>query len=160
MIGKFGVLENTGLNIVTQIGSGTPYSAFKQAAGEALLAGGSSPLDGSLNGSRKPWQYRIDLQLDRNFMLEFGDDENKKKAAYLNVYLRVTNMFNIVNVLNVYRATGNPDDDGYLAASQFQASIQNQLDEQSFRDYYALKVQNPFNYGIPRTIRLGVKFDF
>ncbi|MCC7455267.1 MAG: hypothetical protein IT222_13945, partial [Crocinitomix sp.] len=107
-----------------------------------------------------PWQYRVDLQLDRNFMLEFGDDENKKKAAYLNVYLRVTNMFNIVNVLNVYRATGNPDDDGYLAASQFQASIQNQLDEQSFRDYYALKVQNPFNYGIPRTIRLGVKFDF
>ena len=160
MIGEFGVLENTGLNIVTQIGSGTPYSGYKQAAGEALLSPGSSQLDGSLNGSRKPWQYRVDLQLDRNFMLEFGDDENKKKSAYLNVYLRVTNMFNIINVLNVYRATGNPDDDGYLAASQFQASIQNQLDEQSFRDYYSMKVQNPFNYGIPRTIRLGVKFDF
>lgn len=160
MIGEFGVLENTGLNIVTQIGSGTPYSGFKQAAGEALLAGGSSQLDGSLNGSRKPWQYRVDLQLDRNISLEFGDDENKKKSAYLNVYVRVTNIFNIINVLNVYRATGNPSDDGYLAASQFQASIQNQLDEQSFRDYYALKVANPFNLGIPRTIRLGVKFDF
>lgn len=160
VIGEFGVLENTGLNIVTQIGSGTPYSAFKLAAGEALLAGGTSTLDGSLNGSRKPWQYRVDLQIDRNFSLEFGDDENKKKSAYLNVYVRVTNMFNIINVLNVYRATGNPNDDGYLAASQFQASIQNQLDEQAFRDYYTLKVQNPFNYGIPRTIRLGVKFDF
>lgn len=159
-IGDFGVFENTGLNIVTQIGSGTPYSGYKLASGEALLAPGSSQLDGSLNGSRKPWQYRVDLQLDRNFMLEFGDDENKKKAAYLNVYVRVTNMFNIINVLNVYRATGNPDDDGYLAASQFQASIQNQLDEQSFRDYYTLKVQNPSNFGIPRTIRLGVKFDF
>ncbi len=160
VIGDFGVFENTGLNIVTQIGSGTPYSGYKQAAGEALLAGGSSTLDGSLNGSRKPWQYRVDMQLDRNISLEFGDDENKKKSAYLNVYVRVTNLFNIINVLNVYRATGNPDDDGYLAASQFQSSIQNQLDEQSFRDYYALKVQNPFNYGIPRTIRLGVKFDF
>ena len=160
VIKDFGVLENTGLNIVTQIGSGTPYSAFKIAAGEALLAGGSSQLDGSLNGSRKPWQYRIDLQVDRNFNLEFGGDENKKKAAYLNVYVRVTNIFNIINVLNVYRATGNPDDDGYLSASQFQNSIQNQLDERAFRDYYTLKVQNPFNYGIPRTIRLGVKFDF
>ncbi len=159
-IGRFGVLENTGLNVVTQLGSGSPYSGFTQAAGEALLAGGSAPLDGSLNGSRKPWQYRVDLQLDRNFTLQFGDDENKKKAAYLNVYVRATNLFNIINVLNVYRATGNPGDDGYLAASQFQASIQNQLDEQSFRDYYTLKVQNPFNYGIPRTIRLGVKFDF
>lgn len=160
VIGDFGVLENTGLNVTTQIGSGTPYSAMKIPAGEALLSAGSSPLDGSLNGSRKPWQYRVDMQLDRNFVLEFGDDENKKKAAYLNVYLSVTNVFNIINVLNVYRATGNPGDDGYLAAAQYQASIQNQLDEQSFRDYYTLKVQNPFNYGIPRTIRLGVKFDF
>lgn len=160
VIGDFGVLENTGLNVVTQVGSGTPYSGYKQAAGEALLTAGSSQLDGSLNGSRKPWQYRVDLQLDRNIMLEFGDDENKKKSAYLNVYVRVTNIFNIVNVLNVYRATGNPNDDGYLAASQFQSSIQNQLDEQSFRDFYALKVQNPFNYGLPRTVRLGVKFDF
>ncbi len=160
VIKDFAVFENTGLNIVTQIGSGTPYSGFKQAVGSALLQPGTAPLEGSLNGSRKPWQYRADLQIDRNFMLEFGDDENKKKSAYLNVYVRVTNLLNVINVLNVYRATGNPGDDGYLAASQFQASIQNQLDEQSFRDYYRLKVQNPFNYGIPRTIRLGVKFDF
>lgn len=160
MIGDFGVFENTGLNIVTNIGSGTPYSGAKLPTGEALLNPGNSFLDGTLNGSRKPWQYRIDLQLDRNFIMEFGSDENKKKVAYLNVYFRVTNIFNIINTLNVYRATGNPDDDGYLAASQFQTSIQNQLDEQSFRDYYMLKVNNPFNYGIPRTIRLGVKFDF
>jgi hypothetical protein len=60
----------------------------------------------------------------------------------------------------VYRATGNASDDGYLAASQFQSSIQSQLDEQSFRDMYTIKANNPFNYGIPRTIRLGVKFDF
>jgi hypothetical protein len=74
--------------------------------------------------------------------------------------VRVTNIFNIINTLNVYRATGTADDDGYLAASQYEASIQNQLDEQSFRDYYQMKVVNPNNFGIPRTIRLGVKFDF
>jgi hypothetical protein len=63
-------------------------------------------------------------------------------------------------LLNVYRATGNWDDDGYLEAASSQSSIQNQLDEQSFRDYYQMKIQNPFNISTPRTIRLGVKFDF
>jgi hypothetical protein len=47
-----------------------------------------------------------------------------------------------------------------LAAAASQTSIQNQLDEQSFRDYYNMKIQNPFNISSPRTIRLGVKFDF
>jgi hypothetical protein len=154
------VLGNTGLNLVTNIGSGTPYSGLKTPVGNALLSPNNSTLDGTLNGSRKPWQYRMDLQIDRNFALEFGKDEDKKKAAYLNAYVRVTNIFNIINTLNVYRPTGSPDDDGYLAAAQYQSSIQNQLDEQSFRDYYQLKVVNPFNFGIPRTIRLGVKFDF
>jgi hypothetical protein len=76
------------------------------------------------------------------------------------VYVRVTNLFNQFNILGVYRATGNWDDDGYLAAAASQTSIQNQIDEQAFRDYYAMKVQNPFNISVPRTIRLGVKFDF
>lgn len=159
-IGNFELFGNTGLNIVTNIGSGTPYSGLKFPIGAALLSPNASQLDGTIHGSRKPWTYRMDLQLDRNFTMEFGSDEDKKKVAYLNVYCRVTNLFNIINVLNVYRATGTPDDDGYLAASQYQVSIQTQLDEQSFRDYYLMKVQNPFNLGIPRTIRIGVKFDF
>ena len=107
-----------------------------------------------------PWSYRLDLQLDRSFDLSFGKDENKKRAAFLNVYVRVTNIFNQFNVLGVYRATGNWDDDGYLAAAASQTSIQNQLDEQSFIDYYNMKIANPFNISAPRTIRLGVKFDF
>jgi hypothetical protein len=101
----------------------------------------------------------LDLQVDRTFDLEFGK-EGKKKATFLNVYVRVTNLFNQFNVLGVYRATGNSDDDGFLAAAASQTSIQNQLDEQSFRDYYNMKIQNPFNISSPRTIRLGVKFDF
>jgi hypothetical protein len=107
-----------------------------------------------------PWSYRLDLQLDRTFEIEFGDDKEKKKSTFLNVYIRATNLLNQFNVLNVYRATGNWDDDGYLAAAANQTSIQNQLDEQSFRDYYSMKIQNPFNISSPRTIRLGVKFDF
>lgn len=160
MIGDFRVFENTGLNIVTNIFSGSPYSAQQFVTNEGAFSPQSSGLTGTLNGSRKPWSYRLDIQLDRTFDLEFKKEDGKSKFAFLQVYCRATNLFNQFNVINVYRATGNWDDDGYLAAAQWQQAIQNQLDEQSFRDYYTMKIQNAFNISAPRTIRLGVKFDF
>ncbi|MDR0802856.1 carboxypeptidase regulatory-like domain-containing protein [Fluviicola sp.] len=159
MIGDAKILENTGLNLIANIYSGSPYTSQIDITNEGMLSPLPSGIDGTVNGSRLPWQYRLDLQLDRTFGINFGKD-GKKKSTYLNVYLRVTNLFNTMNVLSVYRATGNWNDDGYLAAAQFQASIQNKKDEQAFRDYYAMKVANPFNISAPRTIRLGVKFDF
>ena len=65
-----------------------------------------------------------------------------------------------INILNVSRATGNVNDDGYLNAAEFQNAISTQNNEQTFRYYYAMKADNPYNYGIPRQIRLGVKLDF
>lgn len=159
LIGDFEVLGNTGLNIVSNIYSGNPYSAQGTITNAAQFNAQNSGLDGTTNGSRLPWAYRLDLQLDRTFELEMGKEDNRK-AVFLNVYFRVTNLFNQFNVLSVYRATGNWDDDGFLAAAASQTSIQNQLDEQAFRDYYLMKVQNPFNISAPRTIRLGIKFDF
>ncbi|MEN9301958.1 MAG: hypothetical protein RL264_387 [Bacteroidota bacterium] len=159
MIGKAKILENTGLNLFTNINSGSPYSSQTFITDEGignLYAG----INGTLNGSRLPWAYRMDLQVDKTFNLEFEKKDSKKKMAFLNVYVRVTNLFNQFNILNVYRATGNWNDDGYLAAAESQTSIQNQTDEQSFRDYYLMKIQNPFNISVPRTIRLGVKLDF
>jgi len=158
-INDFNVFESTGLNVITLVNSGTPYSGQNNILPSAQ-GFGTPQLLGSLNGSRKPWTYRLDLQLDRTFDLEYGKNEDSKRRAYMQVYLRVTNLFNQFNVLNVYRATGNPNDDGYLAAAGSQATIQNQLDEQSFRDMYMMAIDNPFNISVPRTIRLGIKLDF
>ncbi|MDX2359880.1 MAG: carboxypeptidase-like regulatory domain-containing protein [Crocinitomicaceae bacterium] len=155
------LFENMGLNIVSNIYSGSPYSAQQDISDEGFISpSNGSGLTGTTNGSRLPWSYRLDLQLDRTFNIMVGKKDDKKKATFLNVYLRVTNLFNQFNVLSVYRATGNPDDDGYLEAAQYQTSIANQQDEQAFREFYALKVNNPNNISSPRTIRLGVKFDF
>ncbi|HLV41674.1 MAG TPA: carboxypeptidase regulatory-like domain-containing protein [Brumimicrobium sp.] len=153
------ILENTGINIVTLVNSGTPYSNQKNIT-PAAIGSGSPQLTGGLNGSRKPWTYSLDFQVDRSFDLEFGKENEKKKRAYLNVYVRVTNLLNQFNVLGVYRATGVPNDDGYLAAAEWQNTIQNKLDEQSYRDLYSMFMNDPFNISRPRTIRLGVKFDF
>ena len=156
-INEVKLLENTGFNLITLVNSGTPYS---RQSNITPIGGGTPQLVGGLNGSRQPWTYRTDLQIDRTFNLEFGKEDEKKKRAFLNVYVRVTNVFNQLNVINVYRATGLPDDDGFLAAAQWQQTIQNNLDEQAYRDLYSIRMMNPFNVSIPRTIRLGLKFDF
>lgn len=159
MIGKVKLFENTGLNLFTNINSGSPYSNQTFITDDAI-GSLNAGLNGTLNGSRLPWAYRLDLQVDKTMNITFGKTEDKKKVTALNIYIRVTNLFNQFNILGVYRATGNWNDDGYLAAASSQTSIQNQIDEQSFRDYYAMKISNPFNVSSPRTIRLGVKMDF
>jgi len=164
MLGDKEILKNTGANLVANFASGTPYSAGEFIVGSAFMSPGDERLSGTVNGSRKPWNFRADLQIDRNINLTFnkkGDDGKMvEKYANLNVYLLVNNLFNTQNVLNVYRTTGTADDDGYLNAAQYQNDISNQLNEESFRNYYMLRVNNPFNFGLPRTIRLGVKLDF
>ena len=167
-IAGFKLFENVGLNVTTNVFSGNPYTSQSTITNAAAISPLASGLTGTLNGSRKPWSYKMDIQLDKNIQLTIKDksatagdpNQNRDKKVYLNIYIRATNLFNQFNVLNVYRATGNWNDDGYLAASQFQQSIQNQYDEKSFRDYYTMKVQNAFNISSPRTIRLGLRFDF
>lgn len=157
VIGGKQIFKNTGVNFVANYASGTPYSA-SQVAYSTLFTAGTAVLEGQPFGSRRPGRFFVNMNIDRNFPLKYGKD--KKKTANLNIYLWVQNLFNTLNIQSVYRATGNPNDDGYLTAAQYQTDIAAQLDEDTFRYYYALAVNNPFNYALPRTIRLGVKFDF
>lgn len=155
------ILKNTGLNIVSTFGSGTPYSQQRIATGNAFISPSGAPqLEGTVNGSRLPWQFRIDAQIDRSIELTFGKDKEKPKKAFLNIYFLINNLLNTQNIINVYRYTGNPDDDGFLQAPLWQPTIESQLDEESFRQLYGLKVNSPFNFGIARTIQLGVRLDF
>jgi len=158
MIGGMQILKNMGANLVGNFASGTPYSRQERITGAALISSPNPVLEGEPFGSRKPWQFRADLQIDKNIILKFGDE--KKKSANMNIYLLVRNLFDTRNILNVYRATGNVNDDGYLNAAAFQNSISTQNDEDAFRYYYAMKADDPYNYGIPRQIRLGCKIDF
>lgn len=155
-IGKLNIFSNTGLNIIARAGSGTPYTRSILPS----FGGGGTRIDGSLNGSRLPWQFKIDARLDKDIPLNFGKKEGKKKPANLTIYLQVQNILNTKNIISVYRKTGNPNDDGYLAAAQFQNNIASQNDEQSFRDLYAIAINNPDNYSQPRRIRLGMMFNF
>jgi len=148
-------LQNTGVNITLNGGSGTPYTKSSRI----YPLGGQRRIQGSINGARKPSQFRFDLRLDRDIDIAFGSGKNKGGAT-MNVYVQVLNLFDAMNVLNVYSATGNPDDDGYLAADAWQTSINSRIDSQAYRNMYAMRIYSPFNYSAPRRIRFGVNFNF
>lgn len=165
------VLANMGANVVMRAGSGTPYSRQANATqGDGNVAVGvsqRSALKGSIKGSQLPWTFRADLRVDKNFKVTWGgkgnaseDAASNKKVSNLNVYIQVLNVLNSKNVLNVYRYTGNPDDDGYLAAPEFQSLINTQTDPNSYRDLYSVKVSDPNFYSIPRRTRIGLTLDF
>ena len=155
--------ENFGIFAIIRAGSGTPYSAQTNTTADALISGGASGfLEGSINGSSKPWQFRIDARIDRDFTIKWnkGSEGKPAKTSVLNFYLDLQNLLNTQNVISVYRATGNADDDGYLAAAQSQVDIANQTNEQSFRDLYSVKANNPANFSIPRRFRVGLMLNF
>lgn len=148
------LLQNTGVNFTFTGGSGTPYSKTANIV-SALFGGGATQLQGMINGSRLPWSFRIDSRIDRDIMLTLG-----KKDVNLNVYFEILNILNSKNILSVYSSTGNADDDGYLAAAEYQAGIAAQVNEETFRTLYSIMCNSPYNYSLPRRIRFGVIFGF
>lgn len=152
------ILKNTGVNFTGNYASGSPYTAQIVPTNSAQIGSDDGNTVGNPFGARMPATLTANMQLDKNITLRFGED--KKKSANMNIYLWVSNLFNTLNISQVYRATGNPGDDGFLNAANSQTIIQQQNDAESFRYFYALNANNPYNFGIPRTIRLGVKVDF
>lgn len=156
-------LQNFGVNAIIRAGSGNPFSRQSNIEPTGINDNlGSGFLEGSVNGSSKPWQFRVDMRIDKDILIKWGKGKEGRtpKTTYLNVYVDIQNLLGNLNVINAYRATGNPNDDGYLLAQQSQPAIASQTDEQSFRDLYAVKVNRPTNYSLPRRIRLGLMLNF
>lgn len=158
VIGGLQVLKNAGFNITMNGGSGTPYTRSSKISS---LVSPVTIIQGSINGSRLPGYFRMDGRVDKDFTISSGTDaKGNKKDYYLNVYFQVLNILNAKNIQSVYAATGNADDDGYLAAPEYQSQIDSQLDTQSFIDMYTIRVNNPYNYSSPRMIRVGIGINF
>lgn len=151
------VFQDAGANIMLSAGSGTPYSRQSNITQEAAEGiNDRSTLEGSLNGSRLPWQFRMNAKVNKEFEIKWSD----KKRSHLNVYVQVQNLFDAKNIISVYRATGNPEDDGYLTSSAAQNSIDAKNDSDAFRYLYSLAVNNPSHYSLPRMWRAGISLQF
>jgi outer membrane receptor protein involved in Fe transport len=169
-------LANAGANLTFYLGSGTPYSVNSLANAADVQSGINQniQLAGTPNGSRLPWQMRFDVKIDKDFILggktKLDGDGNEvkdakgnavqKKEYAFNIYLQLLNALNTRNVLNVYKTSGLPQDDGYLQTGVGQQAINAAIDGDAFTYLYTLRMQNPGNYSLPRRIRLGVQLNF
>lgn len=80
-------------------------------------------------------------------------EKKQQEIAYFN-----TLFFVFKKVLTVHPATGKPDDDGYLTNSAAQSTIASQVSPLAYRDMYALYINNPEYYDIPRLWKIGLRW--
>jgi outer membrane receptor protein involved in Fe transport len=144
------ILENFGFNLLFTFNSGHNYTQF------VGFGNSRTPIE-SLNASVTPWNYQLDLKVDKSFLLGPLD---------LNVYLWVINVLNTQNVVNVFGTSGDAADDGYLSSPEGKNIYDNyKLSEgaevaEQYKQLYLASIYNANNYGVPRQIRLGIRLGY
>ena len=150
-------LKNFGANVQLVTVSGRPYTKRRQPQ-----PFGSSQIDGQINGTRLPWNFNMDMRIDKTITLV----KTAKRPLNLNIYLRMQNVLNTKNVAGVYAASGSPDNDGYLTSSRGKSELLNTeasrgaADLEAYKHSYLMRMLNPDFYYLPRRIFLGCSFDF
>ena len=150
------ILANTGLNVQIVTASGRPYSA-----GTQIVRYDGTGYKGSINGSRLPWNFNVDIRVDKNISISKG-----KNPLDLNIYLRVQNLFDTKNVIGIYRGSGDAKDDGYLRSDKGAAEISSVISTygEDYVDYfvnqYNYRVINSDNFTVPRRIFIGAILEF
>ena len=150
--------SDAGINLQANAASGRPYT--KQQKPQRF---GASGIGGAINGARLPWNFSLDMRVDKSFRL--AGNENGK-PLFVNVYLRVENLLDAKNEIGVYTASGSAYDDGYLVTPDGQSSIQNLIDsgrEDDVDNYltsYQWRELNPGFFTLPRRVYLGASLQF
>jgi len=162
------VFENAGANMLLKFTSGHNFTLSGGGLGQKGAEGGGlledtdprnrRPLE-SINRSKTPWTFEIDLRLDKGFSFMGVDAQ---------AYMYVQNLFNRKNAINVYQRTGNAQDDGFLTNPDMSSQIVEASGGLTYTQLYqAVNIANRQHYwryqggdiyGEPRQIRFGLKF--
>jgi len=165
---RFGAaLGNTRINLLFSYNSGHDFLKVSTPPGGQTdpYTGGIDYLLNSASAiglgiSDTPANYNLDLYLAKSF--RFFD---RLSATF---YLRVNNLLNTKNVVNVYPRSGTATDDGYLSDPSSQYSVSKY--GQAYVDMYkAINIENGGAYksvtgqelfGRPRQIFFGLNFNY
>ncbi|MEM1043573.1 MAG: outer membrane beta-barrel protein [Bacteroidota bacterium] len=153
------VLEGLGLGVVLSAQSGLPYTVL-----QAPLFNPddtfTSEAAGDVNAERRPWVAQLDLRLGKAFRIG---------PSTVDAFLWAENVLGAENVAAVYRATGEPDDDGFLNTPGGGAYLDSQPDRMGGAFNYLAYVGGPvniggtqstggvFSYGPPRRVWFGLR---
>jgi len=145
-------LQNVDLNVLYNIGSGTPYTPT-EVYDEPTLAAVSSVPSGPLNSRYGPWTQSVDLKATKSF---------KMAGLDMSAYLWLLNAFDEKNAVQVYTSTGSPFTTSYLNTAAGQAAKQDLSNKYGLdaSQAYAAALQNPSLFTNPRMIRFGLRMGF
>jgi outer membrane receptor protein involved in Fe transport len=148
--GDLGIFELLSANVLVSFNSGRPYTPLKE---QNLLVGNTNYGDtkGYVNSAYGPGNFRVDLKLEKGFAL--GN-------AMFTPYVWIENLFDADNVVSVYRSTGSPLTTGWLNTPNGRTYVESTPNPEKFKQDYQSLERNPFNFGIPRTIKVGFKVNF
>jgi hypothetical protein len=161
------LFRNSRINLLINYESGHPFTTVSVPMGGSISpysVGSDYELDfrsanpiEPTNSSNTPWTSRIDLYFEKSFtFLE------KINSSF---YLRITNLLNTKNAINVYKRNGSSESDGVLG-SQITEILESFYGEKYAQLYRAINVKNGQAYwdftgrqlfGHPRQIMLGVR---
>jgi hypothetical protein len=140
------LLENAGINVLLNAGSGVPYTPTT-VYNEVTLANVASQPIGPINSRYGPWTVQLDLKANKE--IDLGGQN-------LDVYVWVLNVFDRDNIRTVYTGTGSAESTNFLNTPEGQAAY-GTADEQQ---RYSLAERNPTLHDFGRLVRFGAKVSF
>lgn len=144
------ILENAGANFLFTFQSGRRYTKNQVSSfSDDFSTNAPVPYE-NLNASTAPWNYQIDLRLNKIVKLNGNLD--------LDVYVWIVNVLNTKNITNIYSATGLSNNDGYFTTNGGKSYETAYGDKGKALYDYLVDTEN--NYGTPRIIRAGARLSF
>ncbi len=147
-VGGSTIFENAGINLLLNVGSGTPYTPVV-VYDEVSLAAVSTTPTGSLNSRYGPWTSSVDMKINKGFTLG---------GLGMDAYVWVLNVLDTNNQYGVYESSGSAFTTNYLNTPAGQQFLADQ--GQAGRDAYELAESNPDLFGNPRLVRFGLRANF
>ncbi|MCX6011831.1 MAG: TonB-dependent receptor, partial [Chloroflexi bacterium] len=154
------ILHNFGVNVLITYQAGRPFTLADPVLSSVSASGVSTAGSGDardrvpgepLGTSNMPAYFNVDLKVDKSFTIF-----DRLRAT---IYVTVLNLFNTLNVNNVYLYTGTNTDDGYLSNP---LTYQQQLlsKGQTYIDIYNLAMARNGYTSDMRQVRLGIRLDY
>ncbi|MBN1299770.1 MAG: TonB-dependent receptor [Melioribacteraceae bacterium] len=144
-------LHNFGVNLLARFNSGHPFT--RGVGGRNLETDGRDrrPVE-PLGASMTPSGFQVDLKVDKTF--------NIWDKLNANIYIRVLNLFDARDVLDVYKRSGDAGDDAYISDPSLGGVLVDTYGSEYEELYKTLTFSRNGFYSNARQILFGVRLEY